>query len=131
MTRLDRIALLGIALALGVSAWPAQAVDATAPANSYGNVGLVQTPTARFAPAGTFRVGFSSARPYDSSFITAHPYDWLEATFRYTKFRYSGIDGDFVRDGYLDKSFDFKLRLSEESWTWPSIAVGIQDLGGT
>lgn len=131
MTRLDRLALLGIALALGVSAWPAQAVDATAPANSYGNVGLVQTPTARFAPAGTFRVGFSSARPYDSSFITAHPYDWLEATFRYTKFRYSGIDGDFVRDGYLDKSFDFKLRLSEESWTWPSIAVGVQDLGGT
>lgn len=125
-----RNALVGGVLGAG---WAVQAaaVDATAPANSYGNVGLLQTPTARFAPEGAFRVGFSSARPYDSSFITAHPYDWLEATFRYTKFRYSSLDGPFVRDGYLDKSFDFKFRLSEESWTWPAIAVGVQDLGGT
>ena len=124
-----RAGWLGVVLAALVS--PAFANDATAPANSYGNVGLLQTPTARFAPEGTFRVGFSSARPYDSSFLTAHPYGWLEATFRYTKFRYSDSEGDFERDGYLDKSFDFKFRLSEETWNWPSLAVGIQDLGGT
>lgn len=120
-----------LAMALAVLVPSAFANDASAPANSYGNVGLLQTPTARFAPEGTFRVGFSSARPYDSTFLTAHPYNWLEATFRYTKFRYSDSDGDFSRDGYLDKSFDFKFRLSEETWTWPSFAVGVQDLGGT
>ena len=53
-----RAGWLGVVLAALVS--PAFANDATAPANSYGNVGLLQTPTARFAPEGTFRVGFSS-----------------------------------------------------------------------
>lgn len=118
-------------IAFVVLASAAYGNDVSAPTNSFGNVGLLQIPTARFAPEGALRVGYSSARPYDSSFISAHPYDWLEATFRYTKFRYSQSDGDFLNDGYLDKSVDFKLRLRDESWSLPSFAVGFQDLGGT
>ncbi len=130
MKRSGHVAL-ALALASGVCALPAQAVDSSVPTNGYGNAGLLQTPTARFAPEGTFRVGFSSARPYDSSFVSAHPFNWMEATFRYTKFRYSQSAGDFVRDGYLDKSFDFKFRLLDEARYLPSVAIGVQDFGGT
>ena len=122
---------VGVAAGLVAIGGPVHANESNLPANSYGNVGLMQTPTARFTPAGALRVGFASARPYDSTYFTATPYDWLEASFRYTKFRYSDSDGTFTRDGYLDKSFDFKLRLREETWFGPSIAVGVQDLGGT
>lgn len=107
------------------------AVEAEAPSNSVGNIGLMQTPTARFTGAGTLRIGFSSARPLDAFFISAHPYDWLEATYRYTTFNYGGIDGQFSMDGLLDKSFDVKLRLLRESAWLPSLAVGLNDLGGT
>ena len=107
---------VGVAAGLVAIGGPVYANETNLPANSYGNVGLMQTPTARFTPAGALRVGFASARPYDSTYFTATPYDWLEASFRYTKFRYSDSDGTFTRDGYLDKSFDFKLRLREETW---------------
>ena len=130
MTRSARWSLLGAILAAGVSV-PAWAVEPAAPSNSVGNIGLMQTPTARFTGAGTLRIGFSSARPLDAFFISAHPYDWLEATYRYTTFNYGGIDGPFSMDGLLDKSFDVKLRLLRESDWLPSLAVGLNDLGGT
>lgn len=107
------------------------AVEPLAPSNSVGNVGLMQTPTARFSGAGNLRVGFSSARPLDAFFISAQPYDWLEATYRYTTFQYAGIDGQFDMDGLLDKSFDVKIGLVKESGWLPSLAVGLNDLGGT
>lgn len=121
--------LLGVATAFVGTA--TAALDPAAPSNSYGNVGLLQTPTARFNGEGQLRLGFSSARPYDVTFLSAQPYDWLEATFRYTTFRYGGLDGTFVREGYLDKSFDVKFRLLEEGSRTPGVAVGIQDLAGT
>lgn len=99
--------------------------------NSLGNIGLLQTPTARFNNAGTFRVGFASARPIDSTFLSVQPYDWLEATYRYSTLRYSDEVGDFTNDGYLDKSFDAKLRLAEEGAWQPELAVGLLDIGGT
>lgn len=98
---------------------------------TFGSVGLLQTPTARQLPEGSISVGYSSARPYDSVFVSAYPYDWLEAVFRYTTLRYSGLDGDFVRNGFLDKSFELKLRLLSESAYMPRVAIGATDIGGT
>ena len=126
--------LRGIAcLAAVCLATQAQAApDESATSNDYGNIGLLQTPNARFSGGGELRVGYASAKPYNVTFISAQPFDWLEATFRYTNFSFSGVDGGpFVRDGFLDKSFDIKLGLLAETELLPAVAVGIQDLGGT
>lgn len=124
--------LVVAAIAIGFSVVAYAAPDETATSNDYGNVGLLQTPTARFSGAGELRIGYASALPYNSPFISAQPFDWLEATFRYTKFSYKDVDGGpFVEDGYLDKSFDFKVGLLGESMYLPAIALGIQDIGGT
>ncbi|MBR9814239.1 YjbH domain-containing protein, partial [bacterium] len=124
--------LVAAAMAIGFSVVANAAPDETSTSNDYGNVGLLQTPTARFSGAGELRIGYASALPYNSPFISAQPFDWLEATFRYTTFNYKGLDGGpFLQDGFLDKSFDVKVGLLGESIYMPAIALGIQDVGGT
>lgn len=123
--------VLVMAVSLAASS-VAAAPDETATSNDYGNIGFLQTPNARFSGAGELRAGYASTRPYNVTFISAQPFDWLEATFRYVNFAYSGVDGGtFIQDGFLDKSFDFKVGLLAESDRWPAVALGIQDLGGT
>ena len=65
--------------------------------------------------------------------VTTTPFSWMEATFRYTEVKnqkygpvyYSG------NQSLKDKSFDFKIKLVEESDYIPSIALGMRDIGGT
>lgn len=96
--------------------------------NEFGAGGLLQTPTARFAGEGELRLGYARVFPYDYLFIATEPYDWFEAIFRYSKFNNEPIGGG---DVYLDKSFDFRFKLSEENGIWPAMALGFQDVGGT
>ena len=102
-------------------------------ASDWGSIGLLQTPTARMAPAGDFRVHLSSVDPYRRLNVFMQPFDWLEAGFRYTDIRnvlYSS-DPQFSTQSYKDKSFDLKLRLLEEQAWVPELALGMNDLGGT
>ena len=61
-------------------------------------------------------------------------FPWLEGTIRYTDVRtrkYSS-DEDFSGDqSYKDKSFDFKVRLWEEDYSLPQVALGKRDIAGT
>lgn len=98
--------------------------------SDFGGVGLLQTPTARFADEGELRAGYTRALPYDFIFLTATPYEWLEATFRYSEFNNQPYDSS-DDDPYLDKSFDFKFRLVEERGWMPQFVFGVQDFGGT
>ncbi|MFM2044887.1 MAG: hypothetical protein RLY86_3463 [Pseudomonadota bacterium] len=115
----------------------AQGVRFTDPApplvNDFGGVGLMQTPTARMSPEGQAYLGFSAAWPYRRYFVTLQALDWLEATLRYTDVRnvpYGPID--FSGDQTLkDRGIDVRVRLVEESATWPSLAVGLRDIAGT
>lgn len=70
----------------------------------------------------------ANSSPYERLGITAHPTDWLEAVYRYTNLEDVLFGGQL---GLLDKSFDAKLRLLNESINFPAIAVGIRDMGGT
>jgi hypothetical protein len=128
MPRILRLALL--ALAAGSAAVRA---DDSPALNDFGGVGLIQTPTARFAPEGSFGGGISSIKPYNQIQIFATPLPWLEAVFRYTDvidrpYGPASFSGD---QSYKDRSFGFKLRLIEEGEHWPAVALGIQDFGGT
>lgn len=101
-------------------------------ASDWGEIGLLQTPTARMAPAGDARFTLSRVAPYTRGTVMLQPLDWLESGFRYTdvsnRLYGASIAGD---QSYKDKSIDIKLRLLEESHWLPQVALGLRDFGGT
>lgn len=101
-------------------------------ASDWGEIGLMQTPSARMEQAGAVRMHLGRTEPYTRVTVMFQPLDWLEAGFRYVDIsnRLYGpqIAGDQT---YKDKSIDFKIRLREEDKAWPQIALGVRDVGGT
>jgi hypothetical protein len=101
--------------------------------NDFGGVGLLQTPTARMAPAGEFSLNANRTDPYSRYSISIQPLDWLEGSFRYTaignrKYGAEAFSGD---QSYKDKAVDVKARLWQESHWLPDVALGFRDVGGT
>ncbi|MES1952684.1 hypothetical protein S4A8_17579 [Salinisphaera sp. S4-8] len=98
----------------------------------YGGVGLLETPTARMAPVGTFSFTYSEVEPYTHYAFSFQPFEWMEAGFRYTQIenRLYGRSIAGNRD-YLDKGVDLKLSLVDEGAYMPRLAVGFRDFGGT
>lgn len=102
--------------------------------SDFGGVGLMQTPTARMNSEGHLTLGYYDTDDYRRTSITLQLFDWMEATARYTDFRYSfySDDPEFSGDQTLkDKGFDLKFRALEESKWLPEVAIGLRDLGGT
>ena len=101
--------------------------------SDFGGVGLLQTPTARMAPAGELSVNANRTEPYSRYSFSAQPLDWLEGTFRYTAItnRPYGPESFSGSQSYKDKAVDAKVRLYEESHWLPQVALGMLDLGGT
>jgi hypothetical protein len=101
--------------------------------STYGSIGLIQTPTARFSNDGEFGFGVSSEAPYNRLYGKAQFFPWLEAVLRYTEGTHLGYYGDTFRisQTWKDKGLDIKIRLFEENTNRPELAVGFIDLGGT
>ncbi|WP_312690460.1 YjbH domain-containing protein [Kosakonia sp.] len=124
-------------LALGVSAachaetFP----DPVGPSQSdFGGVGLLQTPTARVAPEGELSLNYRDNDQYRFYSASVQLLPWLETTLRYTDVRtrkYSSVEAFSGDQSYKDKAFDLKVRLWEESYWLPQVAVGARDVGGT
>ena len=101
--------------------------------SNYGETGLYNLPSARFMEEGTLKLGISGSYPYEYTFITTSPFPWLESTYRYTEIKnikygpysYSG------NQSLKDKGFDLKIKLFNESYYLPSIALGFRDIAGT
>ena len=107
--------------------------DAIWTSNNWGMIGLMQTPTARFAKAGEVRFNLSRTYPYLRYNVFLQPFDWLEAGFRYTDIQNKAY-GEADLSGnqtYKDKSIDFRVRLVEETAHLPQVALGMIDFGGT
>ena len=51
--------------------------------SNYGLTGLIETPNARMMPEASLRLSFSSSFPNEFTTLTATPFSWLEATYRY------------------------------------------------
>lgn len=102
-------------------------------ANNWGNIGLMQTSSARFRKAGEFAFNLSHTFPYTHGNIFLQPFDWLETGFRYTDVsnRLYGPVSLSGNQSYKDKSVDFKIKLANESAQVPQIAIGVRDLTGT
>jgi len=101
--------------------------------NDYGGIGLMQAPSARFAPDGEFRVGVSTVHPYNQILFGMQWLPWLETGFRYSEVenRRYGPESFSGGQSYKDRSIDLKLRLHEESPLVPAFAFGVRDIGGT
>lgn len=101
--------------------------------NDFGGVGLLQTPTARMAPAGELSFNANRTDPISRYSISLQPLDWLEGTFRYTSvsnrlYGPTALSGD---QSNKDKAVDVKVRLLQESHWLPLVALGFRDVGGT
>ena len=101
--------------------------------NDFGGVGLLQTPTARMAPAGELSLNANRTEPNTRYSLSLQPLDWLEGTFRYNvvsnrKYGPEELSGD---QSYKDKAVDVKARLWQESHWLPEVALGFRDVGGT
>ena len=97
----------------------------TGPSSSnYGNTGIYELPNARFMEPASLRLNFSSSYPYEFTSLTATPFSWLEATYRYVELK----DANYGPSSYSgnqtnkDKGFDLKIGLLDESAYLPSIA---------
>ncbi|WP_324746139.1 YjbH domain-containing protein [Pseudomonas veronii] len=101
--------------------------------NDFGGVGLLQTPTARMAPAGEFSLNANRTAPYSRYSISLQPLDWLEGSFRYTAISNRKYGAESLSGGqsYKDKAVDAKARLWQESHWLPEVALGFRDIGGT
>ena len=136
--QIRRCLLCGAASILGFSS-PAGATTfdpypVPALTDDFGGVGLLQTPTARFAPDGQLTVGYSEVAPYDRYFVTLQATSWLEATLRYTSVRnrlYSPFPTFSGNQSYKDRGFDLKIKLLGEGRVRPAIALGLRDFIGT
>lgn len=100
-------------------------------ASDWGEIGVLQTPSARMEPTGAMRLQLNRAYPYTRGTVILQPLDWLEGGFRYSQIDNRLSNAAIGNQARKDKSIDFKLRLREESAIWPQLALGVRDLGGT
>ena len=101
--------------------------------SNYGNTGILEIPNARFMQEASLRFNFSSSYPFEFTAVTASPFPWLEATYRYTELKNKqyGPSNYSGNQTFKDKGFDLKIRLLKEDSYYPSLAVGLRDLAGT
>ena len=98
--------------------------------NTWGGIGLIQNPTARFSNDGEFTFGISSESPYSRMYSTIQFFPWMEASLRYTEATYTPYNFGNSQT-WKDKGFDLKLKLLDEKDHLPALAIGALDLGGT
>jgi hypothetical protein len=114
------------ALCYPIVALAAEEPDVPSPSN-YGGAGLLDMRTARFYPDGYLALTTSFTAPDDRYAITFQGLPWAELTFRYAINRAVFDAGVPLHD----RSFDLKLRFSNETEYIPEIALGLQDILGT
>jgi len=102
-------------------------------ASNYGNTGIIEMPNARMMPEAQLRFNFSSSYPYEFTSLTASPFKWLEATYRYTEIK-TELYGPSQYSGnqtLKDKGFDLKALVNKETYFLPAISIGLRDIAGT
>ena len=102
-------------------------------ANMWGETGLLQTPTARTAPAGTAAATLGLFQPYGIVNLYFAPVNGVEFIMRYANINNVPYGSQALSGGqtYKDKSTGLKVRLLNEDAYLPEVAVGARDMLGT
>tara|TARA_B100002019_G_scaffold291945_1_gene313565 strand:+ start:1662 stop:3788 length:2127 start_codon:yes stop_codon:yes gene_type:complete len=101
--------------------------------SNYGDTGIMELPNARFMSPASLRLHYSSSYPIEFTSLTATPFPWLEASYRYAELKNKKY-GPIAYSGnqtLKDKGFDLKIGLMNEQDSLPAIAVGLRDIAGT
>lgn len=96
--------------------------------SNFGTTGLIGTPTAFMAQDAILTPSFSTSGKYEYYNLTYQAFPWLEAAFRYRKV--FDVENSPWTD-YYDRNFAAKLRLLEEDFYLPQVAIGMRDFVGT
>lgn len=99
----------------------------------FGNIGLMQMPTARMGDDGQLNFSLSHVWPYERYSLNLQILPGVESTLRYsnTLNRLYGPADFSGSQTWKDRSFDIKMRIINESNNTPEISVGFRDLAGT
>jgi len=102
-------------------------------ANMWGETGLLQTPSARTAPAGTASITLGWFQPYTNVNLALSPLDSFEFYLRYTNINNVPYGSQELAGGqtYKDKSTGLKIRMLKEQTYIPELSVGVRDILGT
>ena len=102
--------------------------------NINGELGIINIPSSRILDEGNLKLHLVNSYPINSLLITATPFDWMEVSLRYSDINtelyspYKSFSGDQTNK---DKSFNLKLKLIEESQSFPELSIGMRDFIGT
>ena len=104
-----------------------------ASSSNYGITGIINMPNARLMTEGSMKIGYSNSYPHEYTYISATPFNWLEASYKYTELKniLYGPSSFSGNQTLKDKGFDLKIRLLQESYYLPDISIGWNDLAGT
>ena len=91
----------------------------------YGEVGMLDMPSARMAPDGQLALQLSGMTQDQRVTLAFQALPWLEGMFRYTRIP------DYHGQLDYDRSFGLKARLFQETDFTPDISLGVRDILGT
>src|SRR4051794_40162825 len=98
---------------------------------TYGDVGLIEVPSARMAPDGEMWLTGAALDSGQWRVNLGFQFvPWLETTFRYSHIPNFFAHGS-LGNALYDRSFGMKVRLFQETPWSPSLAIGVRDLVGT
>jgi hypothetical protein len=110
--------------ALLAVAYPSRAQSTTNwSRNTYGEIGMLDMPSARMAPDGQVAFSFGAVGDAQRFSLAFQALPWLETAFRYSHFSPAPYS--------YDRSFSLKARLLNEEEDFADLSVGIRDLLGT
>lgn len=120
------VGLLTVALAQVAMAADSFSMAPSEMRNTYGEVGMLDMPSAHMAADGDFGFSIGVVSNYEryAAFFQALP--WMEASFRYSRVPWWA--GEKV---YYDRSFGAKIRLLNEADNFADVSVGWRDVLGT
>lgn len=124
-----QLMLAGTALTLGLLGANAGRADEVVPflsRDTYGEVGILEIPTARMSRDGQIAATVGAMKNTQRINLTFQVLPWLEGSFRYSHLAKFGSTGN-----YFDRSFGMKVRFWQEGDVLPEVSVGIRDLIGT
>jgi hypothetical protein len=91
--------------------------------NTFGEIGLLDMPSARLAPDGQIAFTFGGVGEAQRFSLAFQALPWLETAFRYSHFS--------PAPNSYDRSFSLKARLLNEEQDFADLSIGIRDLLGT
>ena len=99
--------------------------------NSFGQIGLIQTPIADSRPEGSVSFTLNRNNIWKYGTLTVSPFNWMEASYFYYRPSDLKWNANNVRGHYLDKGFNLKFIYRSRNKNMPNLAVGLDDFAGT